>query len=200
MPVGCANSTTGTSRGGAAQRVRLPAPAKDDEVRLLLGGSLDDSLGGVTPDADDGMDRRSLGRKVEDALEEAPRMPGASCTFREGHAFWHLDDAQRGEVAGTRIEERRAKPDELLGCERVRDRDQDPGRERGARGHQAVGRPAAAAGAGTSRSAETPSTVQRSIRYGFSSSNSRAWRSTRSSAWSVVNPRFSITKLPTRPK
>ena len=38
---------------------RLAAPAEDDEVGLLLGGRLDDALGGVPPDAHDRVDRRA---------------------------------------------------------------------------------------------------------------------------------------------
>ena len=39
---------------------RLPAPAEDDEVGLLLGRRLDDALGGVPADPDDRVDRRPL--------------------------------------------------------------------------------------------------------------------------------------------
>ena len=58
----------------------------------------------------------------------------------------------------------------------------------------------AEAGAGAAEAGSAVDARQRSTRYGFSSSNWRAWRSTRSSAWSVVTSRFSMTKLPTRPK
>ena len=57
--------------GPVAAGRRLAAPAEDDEVGLLLGGCLDDPLGGVAPDPDDRVDRRSLGSEVEDPLEEA---------------------------------------------------------------------------------------------------------------------------------
>ena len=37
-----------------ATRAGLPAPAEDDQIRLALGGRLDDALRGVPPDAHDG--------------------------------------------------------------------------------------------------------------------------------------------------
>ena len=64
------------ARAVAAGR-RLAAPAEDDQVRLLLGGRLDDPLGGVAADPDDRVDRRALGREVEDALEEPAGVAGA---------------------------------------------------------------------------------------------------------------------------
>ena len=105
-------------------------------------------------------------------------MAGPGRALRERHALGDLDDAQGAQLAGPRLEQGGADPDELAGGARVGDRDEDPDRQRGAV-HPAF---------------------QRSTRYGLSSSNSRAWRSTRSSASSVVMSRFSITKLATRPK
>ena len=166
----------------------LPAPAEDDEVRLLLGGRLDDPLGGVPADPDDRVDRGPRRRVVEHALEEAPGVASPGGPFRQGHPLGHLDDAQGVEPAGATVHERGTDPDELLGGARVRDRDEDAGRQRGATHVGVPDGPGAIAAA------------QRSTRYGLSSSNSRAWRSTRSSAASVVTRRFSMTKLPTRPK
>ena len=114
-----------------------PAPAEDDEVRLLLGRGLDDALGRVTTDPHDRVDRRAVGRVVEDALQEPP---GVACPRRalgQRHALGHLDDAQRGQLARALVEHRRAEADELLGGQRVGDRDQDPGGERRLGGHQA---------------------------------------------------------------
>ena len=168
---------------------RLAAPAEDHEVRLLLAGCLDDALGRPPADAHDGLDRRSLGREVEDTLEEPAGVPRPCRAFRQRHPLGHLDDPERGQLAVLLVEDRRAELDQLLGRERVGDRDQDPRGER---------RAAHARTSALAFFAGFP--VQRSTRYGFSSSNSRAWRSTRSSACSVVIERFSITKLPTRPK
>ena len=167
---------------------RLAAPAEDHEVRLLLAGSLDDALGRPPADAHDGMDRRAFGREVEDALEEPAGVPRPRRALRQRHPLGHLDDPERGQLAAL-VEDRRAELDQLLGGERVGDRDQDPRGER---------RAAHARTSAWAFFAGFP--VQRSTRYGFSSSNSRAWRSTRSSACSVVIERFSMTKLPTRPK
>src|SRR4051812_12898758 len=162
------------------------------------------------------MDRRAVGGEVEDALEKTAGVTRARGAFAQRHALGHLDDPERGQLAGPRIEERGAEPDQLLRGGRVCDRDEDAGRERAARrarggAHRwgpAAERPdvdagreplpfevdaaawALAVGAVPAASACS----QRSTRYGFSSSNSRAWRSTRSSAWSVVWWRFSITK------
>ena len=54
---------------------RLAAPAEDHEVRLLLAGCLDDALGRAPADAHDRLNRRSLGREVEDTLEEPTSVP-----------------------------------------------------------------------------------------------------------------------------
>ena len=167
---------------------RLAAPAEDHEVRLLLAGRLDDALGRPPADAHDGMDRRSFGREVENALEEPAGVPRPRRALRQRHPLGHLDDPERGQLAAL-VEDRRAELDQLLGGERVGDRDQDPRGER---------RAAHARTSAWAFFAGFP--VQRSTRYGFRSSNSRAWRSTRSSACSVVIERFSMTKLPTRPK
>ena len=106
-------------------------------------------------------------------------MPGAGGALGQGHAFGHLHDPQRVQPARSGVEQGGADPDKLLGRARIGDRDEDPGRQRGAT-HRA--------------------SVQCSTRYGLASSNSRACRSTRSSAASVETLRFSMTKLPTRPK
>src|SRR6185503_19110226 len=151
---------------------------EDDQVRLQLGGDLDDALRGVAADAHDRVDARALGHEVEDALEQAASVAGPGRAFRQGHALGHLDDAQRGQLAAVGIEQVGAEADELLRSRRVGDRDDDPGGQR-PRDHDAD---------------------HRLSRYGLSRSNSRAWRSTLSSARSVDRSRFSITELATRPK
>ena len=166
----------------------LAAPAEDHQVGLLLRGRLHDPGRRVAPDADERMDHRPLGHVVQHPLQEPSRLPGPRRALGQRHALGHLDDPERRELAGARVHQRRADPDQLLRGERVRDRDDDPGRQRLA-GHRA------APALGPASSA-----FQRSTRYGLSSSNWRAWRSTRSSASAVVRWRFSITKLPTRPK
>ncbi len=143
----------------------------------------------MAADPDERVDRRPGGRVVEDALKKPAGVAGAGRPLGQGHAFGDLDDPERIELAGPRVEQGRPDPDELLGGPGVGDGDEDPGRERGAR-HPPSPAPAVPA----------VSAVQRSTRYGLRSSNSRAWRSTRSSASSVVILRFSMTKLPTRPK
>ncbi len=124
-----------------------------------------------------------FGRVVEHLLEEAAGVPRAGRALGQRHALGDLDDAERRQLAGPRIEHRGTEPDQLLGRARVGDRDQDP------RGERRLG-----------THAGTSTAFQRWTRYGLSSSNSRAWRSTRSSACSVVMCRFSITNEPTRPK
>ena len=126
------------------------------------------------------------GREVEDPLEEPPGVAGPGRALGQRHALGHLDDPERGQLPGPRLEQGGADADQLLRGQRVRDRDEDPAGS----GDFAV-MPALRPG---------PAASQRSTRYGLSSSNSRACRSTRSSAWSVVTWRFSMTKLPTRPK
>ena len=90
------------------------APAEDDEVGLLLGGGFDDPFRGVPADAHDGMDRRPVRGVVEDLLEEAPGVPGTGRAFAQGHPLGHLDDPERGQLAGPPIEHRGTKADELL--------------------------------------------------------------------------------------
>ena len=170
---------------------RLAAPAEDDEVRLLLGAGLHDALGGVPADAHDGVDGRARRSVVEDLLEQPAGMPGAGRALGQGHPLGHFHDAQRGQFAGPRVEHRGTQPDELLGRARVGDRDEDAPGQRRLGAHEADSR---------SRATAASASRQRSTRYGLSSSNSRAWRSTRSSAWSVGMLRFSMTNEPTRPK
>ena len=164
-----------------ASRRRAAAPAEDDEVGLLLGRGLDDALGGVPADAHDRVDRRAVRGVVEHALEQPTGVARPGGALRERHPLGHFDDAERRDLAVLAVEHRGAEADQLLGRHRVGDRDQDAHGER---------RPAR----------HPPAAVQRSTRYGFNSSNSRACRSTRSSAASVGMLRFSMTKLPTRPK
>src|SRR5205814_7422801 len=175
-------------RQAVAARGRLAAPAEDDEVGVELRRGFDDALGGVPPDPNDRVDGRALADEVQDALEQPPRMAGPRRALGERHSLGDLDDPERGQLAAARLEEVRAEADELLGRGGIRDGDDDPGRQRPAGDAHAEAR-AAAAPAGAS---------QRSSRYGFRRSSSRAWRSTWSSARSVVRSRFSTTKLATR--
>ena len=94
-------------------------------------------------------------------------MPGAGRTLGQRHPLRDLDDAEGRQLASTRIEHRGAEPDQLLCRARVRDRDEDAGREGRAGRHQA-----------TPSATPCSAACQRSTRYGLSSSNSRAWRST----------------------
>ena len=105
----------------------LAAPAEDDQVGFLLGGGLDDPLGGVTADPHDRMDGGPVRREVEHALEEAPGVAGAGGAFAQRHSLRDLDDAQGRELAGARVEESGAQPDQLLGGGRVGDGNEDPG-------------------------------------------------------------------------
>ncbi len=47
------------------------------------------------------------------------------------HALRHLDDPERRQLAGAAVEEVGTEADQLLRGQRVRDRDEDPGRQRG---------------------------------------------------------------------
>src|SRR5262249_52367885 len=158
----------------------------------------DDPLGRMAADPDDRVDRGAVGCEVEDALEQAAGVARPGGALAERHPLGHLDDAERSQLPGPRIEERGAEPDQLLRGGGVRDGNQDPGGERSA--GAAHRRASAVSGSGAAPFVGPTACCQRSTRYGLSSSNSRAWRSTRSSAWSVVWWRFSMTKLPTRPK
>ena len=158
----------------------LAAPAEDEEVGLLFGGGLDDALGGVAADAHDRVDGRAFGHEVEDLLEQPARVAGACRALGQRHALGHLHDPERRQLPGPLVHQGAAEPDELGGRARVGDGDEDPRGERRPVGH--------------------PAAFQRSTRYGLSSSNSRAWRSTWISASSVVRARVSMIRLPTRPK
>ncbi len=114
-----AAATIGTGR-------RLAAPAEDDEVRLLLGGRLDDPLRGVPADPDDGLDGRPLRGVVEHLLEQPTGMTCPGRALGQWHAFRHLHDAQGGQLSVPGIQHRGAQPDQLLRGARVGDRDEDP--------------------------------------------------------------------------
>ena len=66
------------------------------------------------------------GGEVEDLLEEAAGVPRARRALGQRHALGDLDDAERRELAGARVEQRGAEPDQLLGRRRVCDGDEDP--------------------------------------------------------------------------
>ena len=108
----------------------LAAPAEDHEVGFLLGRRLHDPRGRVPPDAHQRVDGGPLGHVVHDLLEEAARLAGPRGALGEGHALRHLHDAEGGELPGPWLQQGRADPDQLLGGERVGDRDEDPGRQR----------------------------------------------------------------------
>ncbi len=172
---------------------RLPAPAEDEEVGVDLPGRLDDPLRGASADPDERPDAGPLGGVVEHLLEEPTRQSGARGAIGQGDILRDLDDAERGDLPGARVEEVRADADEVLGRRRVRDGDEDPDGKRRARAHPASpSRSAAPAASSALR--------QRSTRYGLRSSKARAWRSTRSSASPCSRWRASTTRLPTRPK
>ena len=113
-------------------------------------------------------------------------MPGAGRALGQRHALGHLDDAR---ARTARRPAGRASP---------RRAGSAPRRSSGWRPGSGSGRGAAAGP--SARPSAASASFQRSTRYGLSSSNSRAWRSTRSSAWSVVTLRFSMTKLADPPE
>ena len=76
------------------------------------------------------MDGGPVGREVEHPLEEPPGVSGPRRSLGQRHALRHLHDPQRRQRAGPLVEQRGAQPDELLGGERVGDRDEDPPRQR----------------------------------------------------------------------
>ena len=115
---------------GITARAGLAAPAEDHQVGLLLRRRLDDAGRRVPADPDERVDDRALGDVVQDLLEEAPCLPGPGRALGQRHALGHLDDAQRRQLAGSRLQERRADADQLLRGQRVGDRDQDPGGQR----------------------------------------------------------------------
>jgi hypothetical protein len=84
----------------------------------------------VATDPNDRVDRGPLGSEIEDPLEEPPGVPGPGRSLRKWHALGHLDDSERGQLAGPRLEQIRPEPDELLGGRGVRDGDEDPPRQR----------------------------------------------------------------------
>ena len=175
---------------------RLSAPAEDDQVHVQLRGRLDDPLRGAASDADDGMDRHALRGVVEDALQQPAGLAGPGRALAQRRALRHLHDPQDGQGAGAPVHQRGADSDQLLGRQRIGDGDQDPRRQRRA-GHRSGSGPWADP---LRCGAFAAACCQRSTRYGLRSSNSRACRSTCSSACSSERCRFSMTRLPTRPK
>ena len=122
--------------GPGPGRRRLAAPAEDDQVRVQLRRGLDDALGGAPSDADDGVDGHALRGVVEHPLQQPAGLAGARGALAQRRSLRHLDDAEHGQDAGPAIHQRGAEADQLLGGQRVRDRDQDPRRKRRA-GHRA---------------------------------------------------------------
>ena len=118
----------------------LAAPAEDHQVGFLLRGGLDDAGRGMAADPHERVDDRPLGHVVQHLLEQPSGLAGARRALGQRHALGHLDDAQRGELAGPRLQQRGADPDQLLRGERVRDRDQDPAAGSGSAGHRAAPR------------------------------------------------------------
>jgi hypothetical protein len=114
---------------------RLAAPAEDDQVGFLLGGRLDDALGGVSPDAHDRVDRSPVRCVIEHLLEQSSRMPGPCRSLGQRHALRHFDDPQRRQLARLGFEHGGAQPDQFLGRAWVGDRDEDPRRQRRPRAH-----------------------------------------------------------------
>ena len=109
--------TTSSIVGEITGRVRVPvgarlaAPAEDHQVGFLLGGRLDDARGRVAADPHQRVDHGALGRVVEDLLQQPARLPGARRALGQRHALGHLDDAERGQLAGPRLHQRGADPD-----------------------------------------------------------------------------------------
>ena len=119
--------------GARPGRGGLAAPAEDDQLRVELGRRLDHAFRGAPPDADDGVDRHSLGRVVEDALQQPAGLPGLGGALAERRSLGHLHDPEHGQAAALAVEQGRADPDQLLGGQRVGDGDQDSRGERRAR-------------------------------------------------------------------
>ena len=65
-------------------------------------------------------------------------MAGACRALGQGHPLGDLDDPQRSQFAGSRIEEVCPEPDELFGGCGVRDGDEDPRGEGAASRHERV--------------------------------------------------------------
>ena len=104
----------------------LPPQPKTIRSDVELGRRLDDALGGAPADADDGVDRDAFGGVVEDALQQPAGLAGLRRAFAERRPLRHLDDAEDGQAAGPAVHQRGADADQLLGGQRVGDRDQDP--------------------------------------------------------------------------
>ena len=165
---------------------RLAAPAEDDEVGLLLGGGLDDALGGVPADAHDRVDRRPVRARS--------RAPSGAAAGRAGRASRPRTAAcPRAPRRCPSADSSPARGSSIAAPSRISS-SAVPGFATGMRIRAGQRRP------GAHPRLPSPAAFQRSTRYGLSSSNSRAWRSTRSSACSVVMCRFSMTNEPTRPK
>ena len=81
-----------------------------------------------------------VGRVVEHPLEQPPGLAGPRRALGQRHPLRDLDDAQRRQLAGPRVEHRRADADQLLGGARVGDRDEDAraGQRAHARAHAAT--------------------------------------------------------------
>ena len=163
---------------------RLAAPAEDDQVRLLLGGRLDDALGGMSTDPHQRVDRGAGRGVVEDALEESSSMARPGRALRQGHPLGDLDDAKRGQFAGPGVQDGRSDADQFLRGRGVGDRDEDPRRER---------RPGVFTRCHPSRSSVARGTASAARTHGPGAPRAPP-------PGSVVTARFSTTKLPTRPK
>ena len=130
-----------------------PAPAEDDEVGLLLGGQLDDALGGAAADAHDGAQLDAGWRELEHPLQQPARLPRPRGALRERHALGHLDDAERRERAAV-LDQRRADAHQVGGGPRVGERHQDVLRQLAARSARArLRRRCASTGRGGHRAA-----------------------------------------------
>ena len=156
-----------------------PAPAEDDEIRLVLRGGLDDALGRPAPDAHRGAQLDVVGRELQHALQQAASLAGAGRPLGERHPLRDLDDAQRGERAAV-LHDRRADAHEVGRGARVGQRQEDAAGQAGAAPHEPA--------------------RQRSTNSGLTDSKTRAWRSTTASASSPLSSAVSRTWLATRPK
>ena len=175
-------------RAGGLRRGRRAAPSEDDEVRTLLADGLDHAVGRVSADADHRPQLHALlVADVEHALEQAARGAGLRGALGQADALGNLDDAEHGDLGRAPVGDSGADADEVARRPRVGERQEDAVRRAAARRHQA-----GSLAARISR--------QRVTRYGFSSSNWRAWSSITRSAWSVVMSSVSLMKPAVRPK
>ncbi len=112
--------------GSGPGRRGLAAPAEDDQVGVEFRRRLDDALGGAPPDANDRMDRDAFGGVVEDSLQQPAGLAGLRRALAQRRFLRDLHDPEDGQHARPAVHQRSADPHQLLGGQRVGNRDQDP--------------------------------------------------------------------------